>query len=352
MSGDGLNRTDTHSGDIALSVLIPTFNRSEVLQETLRRLALQSVAVPWEVVVINNRCSDDTDAAVAGFAPIFPCTLRIVHEERPGASAARNHGVRSARGTLLVFLDDDIWLDPGALQRAVADHAACPNLWFVARVLPLPEHLSTPFGAFLAAVDSHPPATDGFPEIEAFASGFAVVPRASLLQLGGYNEDYPTAALEDADMYIRAHAVGIKVCYDPDLVGTHNDWAGATLRDFCHRQRMYCQTAPLLARRFDGECHPWSALIAANSPPQQGFDGVAVIVRKRLKSLLSHRAPMAALFWTADLFEHPRCRRRLLWSVYRVTIAASMYGGFQEGVEQMNTPPTFPQIDASLVVDQ
>jgi hypothetical protein len=180
---------------------------------------------------------------------------------------------------------------------------------------------------------SIPAHNEPFPEVETFASGFAVVPRSSILAVGGYNEDYPTAALEDADLFIRARRAGIKVCYDPTLLGTHNDWAGTTLRDFCQRQRVYCRTAPLLQERFGDEPHPWSALIAANSARQTDADTTKVVVKKRLKALLSHRLPMAALFGAAELLERNPKSRPLLWSVYRTAIAASMYGGYQEGLE-------------------
>ena len=109
---------------------------------------------------------------------------------------------------------------------------------------------------------SVPPQADPVRQVDTFASGFALVPRASLLDVGGYDEGYPTAALEDADLFIRARRRGIVVCYDHELIGTHNDWAGTTLRDFCQRQRVHCRTAPPLKQRFGDEDHPWSALSA------------------------------------------------------------------------------------------
>jgi GT2 family glycosyltransferase len=213
----------------------------------------------------------------------------------------------------------------------------------VAQIVPLPEHLATPFGAFRSAAMALPPPTEPLPEVEMFASGFAVVPRSSLLEIGGYNEDYPTAALEDADLFIRARQNGTRVRFDPKLLGTHNDWAGTTLRDFCQRQRVYCQTAPLLKERFGSEPHPWSALIDANSPPQRGADNALVIIQKRVKYILSRRAPLATLLWAADLLERRRGMRRLLWAVYRASVAASMYDGYQEGLATLTRRLDEPQ---------
>jgi len=339
--------------EIVVSVIIPTFNRCSVLAETLRHLAAQSVPVAWEVIVVNNRCTDDTDMVVTSLVAGFGCPLTVVHEDRPGAAAARNRGVRSARGDLLVLLDDDIYVGAGQIERAVADHRAQPISWFVAQIVPLPEHGAAPFARFRAAVTDLPPQLDTMAEVETFASGFAVVPRSSLLAVGGYNEDYTVAALEDADLYIRARHHGMRVFYDPKLVGTHNDWAGTTLRDFCLRQRVYCRTAPLLAQRFGHEAHPWSALITANSPPRLGSDGTRDIVRKGFKSLLSHKVPMTAMFRAADYLERTGLtptglsptglKERVLWSVYRSAIAASMYGGYGEGLAALSRRAQPPQ---------
>ena len=317
--------------EVVVSVVIPTYNRSAVLAETLQRLAQQTVTFEWEVIVVNNRCTDDTDTVVNRLADLFHGNLRIVHEGKPGASAARNRGISQAAGSVLVLLDDDIFLDDGQLDRAFEDHLARPTSWFVARVVPLPEHRATPFGTFRAAAMAPPP-LEPFPVVETFASGFAVVPRSSLLSLGGYNEDYDLAALEDADLFIRARHAGIPVIYDHELVGSHNDWAGTTLRDYCRRQRAYCRTAPILNERFGDEVHPWSPLIAANSPPRYVSEGMRVIVRKQAKSLLSHQPPMTALLWAAEHLEGNVKGHRLLWPIYRLAIAASMYGGYQEGL--------------------
>ncbi len=90
---------------------------------------------------------------------------------------------------MLIFLDDDIYLTTGQLKRAVADHCSHPTIWFVARIVALPEHLLTPFGRFRLAVSSVSLPAESFQEVETFASGFAVVPRNSILEIGGYNED-------------------------------------------------------------------------------------------------------------------------------------------------------------------
>lgn len=95
-----------------VSVVICTWNRCALLDRTLA--GLRALAVPpgvtWELLVVNNNCSDGTDAVLASYRDALP--LRRVHEPVPGLSRARNAGVRAATGELLLFTDDDVQVDP------------------------------------------------------------------------------------------------------------------------------------------------------------------------------------------------------------------------------------------------
>lgn len=123
--------------EIALSIVICTFNRAESLARTLRTLADQpSEALGQaELLVVDNNSTDATREVVAGFRAGFP--VRYLEEPRQGQAFARNLGVAEARGELVVFIDDDVrlhgdWLP--AYLRAARDHPdAC---YFGGRILP------------------------------------------------------------------------------------------------------------------------------------------------------------------------------------------------------------------------
>lgn len=91
-----------------VTVAICTYNRCRLLADTLRSLVATRVpeAVEWEVVVVDNRCTDDTPEVVAGFGDELP--VRRVEESRPGISHARNRAVEEARGDYIVWIDDDV----------------------------------------------------------------------------------------------------------------------------------------------------------------------------------------------------------------------------------------------------
>ncbi len=88
------------------SVVIPTYNRSVSVLDTLRSCFEQTCA-DLEVVVVDDGSSDDT---LAVLATINDPRLVVVHQENAGPAAARNHGMRVARGDYIAFLDsDDSW---------------------------------------------------------------------------------------------------------------------------------------------------------------------------------------------------------------------------------------------------
>ena len=89
--------------------------------------ALESVirqdlpAADWECVVVSNNSTDDTVARFGDFAARYPgLNLRLVTEDGPGVSYARNRGIAETSAPLLVFIDDDERINPGFL-RAYAD---------------------------------------------------------------------------------------------------------------------------------------------------------------------------------------------------------------------------------------
>ena len=107
---------------IRLSLIIPTHNRSERLIAALESVIRQDLpAADWECVVVSNNSTDDTVARFGDFAARYPgLNLRLVTEDGPGVSYARNRGIAETSAPLLVFIDDDERINPGIL-RAYAD---------------------------------------------------------------------------------------------------------------------------------------------------------------------------------------------------------------------------------------
>ena len=112
------------------TIAICTWNRSDLLDKTLvqmRRLAIPA-GMNWEIVVVNNRCTDNTDEILARHAESLP--VRRIFEEQQGQSHARNAASLAARGELIVWTDDDVLVDRHWLGEMVAAAHSQPQMSF------------------------------------------------------------------------------------------------------------------------------------------------------------------------------------------------------------------------------
>ncbi len=69
----------------------------------------------WELLVVNNNCTDDTDGVIESFASTLPIR-RLLRGAKPGQSNARNLAIREATGSYLVWTDDDTLVAPNWLE--------------------------------------------------------------------------------------------------------------------------------------------------------------------------------------------------------------------------------------------
>lgn len=318
---------------VAITVVIPTHNRSDALTETLSQLSKQSFNKSWEAVVVNNRSTDDTDDVVR--RQNFPVSLKLVHEDVPGPAAARNTGAAAARGDFLLFIDNDILVEPDFVGRHYDALVAHRGSWIVGQVVNLPEQQRTPFGRYRKHL--YPFIN---PEVEASeAPGVwganLSLPRTDLERLGGFDETFAEASVEDLDLGIRARQIGIKILFVPGIVGIHNDWAGSSIRDYCLRQRLYSRAEPLFWRKYGAGYHR-ANLVTENLPPAWRHDSPRMLFRKIAKQCVGTPLGQSMLMGACGALERTWPWPPVLWRLYRFALAGAIYRGVQEGFTRHN----------------
>lgn len=112
----------------AVSVVIPTFQRCDMVGDALRSVLEQSYR-DWEAVIVDDGSTDGTRALIAAFDDP---RVRYFYQENRGLANARNRGIRAAQGEFIAFLDSDDLFLPHKLQRQVALLHAQPHLGLVA----------------------------------------------------------------------------------------------------------------------------------------------------------------------------------------------------------------------------
>ena len=244
------------SAPVEMSVVLPTWNNCGRLGLTLR--ALRACAVPdglrWELVVVNNNCTDATDAVVAALAPTLP-ELVYLHEPRPGVSRARNAGVRRAMGSLLVLTDDDVTPCHGWLAAYTVAARARPTGFYFGG--PVESEFET------AACDRElvrlgPPSVKGLDlggaeraltAGEYFIGANWACPRQAVLDVGGYDEglglDPSRGEVRgggETDLMARLNAAGWTPWYLPEARIAHFvPSRKSTLRHIAERAESYAR---------------------------------------------------------------------------------------------------------------
>jgi glycosyltransferase involved in cell wall biosynthesis len=247
-----------------LSVVLCTWNNSRRLRVTLE--ALSRCAVPatlaWELILVNNNCTDDTDLVVAEFSGALP--LVQVREPRQGLSAARNRGVAASAGGLTIFTDDDVipargWLAAywhayrsrggghffgGPVESAFEAGAPEPELMRVA-----------PYS--VKGLDWGP-VPRPLRRNEAFIGANWACPAEAIAAVGGFDESTGLNAArkirtaDETDLMRRLKRAGLTAYYVPDARITH--WVTADKCSLGH-----------IAARMEATKHYWATVRARDA---------------------------------------------------------------------------------------
>src|SRR2546427_10627198 len=107
-----------------ISILIVSFNTAPELVACLESLARCAAALPHEIIVVDN---DSSDGSVEAVQKRFPAVQVIANQENLGFSKANNQALPLARGEYVLFLNPDSEMQPGTLERMLAELAGVPE---------------------------------------------------------------------------------------------------------------------------------------------------------------------------------------------------------------------------------
>lgn len=177
------------------SIVIPVLNGEATIGDTLRALHAQAGGLEGvEIIVVDNGSTDATIAVVSGYP------VRILHEAVRGVSAARNHGLREARGEVYINVDADTVPSRVWLREMLAAFSDPSVILVGGRILSLP-----PQNAVERYIDQsglHQPQYSIENPVMPFVVGCNLaVRRTAAIAVGGWNEALPRG--DDVDFSTR-----------------------------------------------------------------------------------------------------------------------------------------------------
>jgi glycosyltransferase involved in cell wall biosynthesis len=207
-----------------LSVIVPTYNNRDVLRQTLRTLRKQTLTPDrYEIVVVDDGSTDGSAEIVAALAAGPGASVRYLAQPNRGRAAARNLGVREARGRLVVFVDSDLWAAPTMLAEHVKHYPpGAGGRGVQGRTATHPEAArATPF---MRGKDVTPDLTvrrrRDLSPYHVTTRNCSML-RQDILDAGGFDETFSGYGWEDIELAIRMHARGVRFEYEPAALGYH-----------------------------------------------------------------------------------------------------------------------------------
>lgn len=233
-----------------VSVIIPTWNRRELLREVIESLWRQSLPPEqFEVIVVDDASSDGTDEMIRTMQQQSPCTLRYERMNRNrGATHARNVGARIARGEILAFTDSDCAAGVNWLRRGVEALQGKPTGFISGAILDKPGQPATLFSVGAGALPGENPT---YPTAN-------VMYRAEVFwAVGGFDESawfsaYKDQVVEcgDSDLAWRTIEHGYQNAFVPEMIVFHEVRQLSLYRWMISQLRF--RSIPELARRHPG----------------------------------------------------------------------------------------------------
>jgi len=194
---------------------MPAHNAEATVELAIAAVLGQEYKPGLELVVVDDASTDATPA----LAKKFPVKM-VRLSKNAGAGAARNQGAKSASGEILVFVDADVYLDPGALS-AIADffalHPESSALVGNYSAAPADRGAFSVYHNFFTTYH-HELSRE---RIEWFWGALSAVRKHVFDRLGGFSEKYPGASAEDIELGYRLSESGFQVNFQPGICGRH-----------------------------------------------------------------------------------------------------------------------------------
>jgi glycosyltransferase involved in cell wall biosynthesis len=207
---------------VDFSIIIPTYERRDLVASTVRALARQEYFGAFEVIVVVDGSADGSAQALRTLHMPFPLT--VLEQTNQGIAAARNRGAAVATGDWLLFLDDDMEAD----RHLLAEHARSHQSGADAVTGHVPLHPGSPANFLSDSVKAWAEerakalrSVTGSIDFLEVVGGQLSISRKLFTELNGFDTNFTrrgTFGNEDRDLACRLLTAGRRIVFNPDAI--------------------------------------------------------------------------------------------------------------------------------------
>ena len=260
----------------AYSIIIPAYNAQATLGDCLK--ALQTQSTPrgeYEVIVVDDGSTDATAEVARSF------DTRLLCQDNTGPAAARNHGARAARGSILLFTDADCvpaydWLERISEPLRDPEVTGAKGIYRTRQRVAVARFVQLEYEDRYARMSRR----ERIDFVDTYSAAYR---RETFLANGGFDTTFPTASVEDQELSFRLARKGYWLVFAPQAVVYHHH--DATVGEYWRRKFAIGYWKALLLR-----WHPGRAVTDSHTPQ-------VLKVQIGLAGLLGLLLPLT-LFWS------------------------------------------------------
>lgn len=322
-----------------VSIIIPTYNRYDYLVEILNSIARQTwPAERLEVVVVDDGSTDGTERITQ---PVYPFKLHYLREENCGAAVARNNGALHSSGDLLIFLDDDIILEPDYVSGLVEEHERHDDIVGMGCFLSYTPPDPTPFSRVYSTIDCEEASPEGADvDYTACVTNNLSILRDDFERIGGMHDiagDGPTI-WGDVEFGYRAALKGFRFRRSGTAACTHRDYVIHDLKTASARAYQVAYLAAPLFKKYP-ELRKDLPMFTDKFPVSWGEDIAKMVARKSLRKLASCKPALWVLERVVHLLETLFPNPKVLSPFYRWILGGYIFRGYRDGMEAYGLTP-------------
>lgn len=319
-----------------ISIVIPTYNRSEQLSKVIDFILQSEIddASEVEIIVVDDGSPQSVQPVIDSKNPSAPFSIKLIRQENAGPAKARNTGFFAARNRIVLFIDDDILVTPTLIKEHLNAHRKLDrSVVFGKCPFEIPSE-KTPAYRFLTSLESVEE-TEEFTKIDVVASGNISVEKEMFGGQGVYKDNLKTPAAEEFELEHRLVSSDIPIYIVNNAIGWHLQ--PATIQDKAKQEYKYGI----------GVAEVWLKIsdVIKNEHIVQfikvnGFinenDGAAQIAKKSFKRLISYKLFRTFFLKTTNLLEVILPFDALLFPLYRFLCGIYLFAGVRDGIKKFS----------------